>query len=95
MANLVYLGTLYVHPVTLPIFCNILGINWQYKVKLFLFLCDNNSSEGMIAKTASPMRMKRLRLLSEMTRICLLTFSVTLIYLRLFLLTFSMFHVGG
>ena len=28
--NLAYLGTLYVHPVTRPIFCNILGINWQY-----------------------------------------------------------------
>ena len=33
MVNLVYLGTLYVHPVTRPIFCNILGINWQYYLK--------------------------------------------------------------
>ena len=31
--NLAYLGTLYVHPVTRPIFCNILGINWQYWLK--------------------------------------------------------------
>ena len=31
--NLVYLGTLYVHPVIRPIFCNILGLNWQYKLK--------------------------------------------------------------
>ena len=31
--NLAYLGTLYVHPVTRPIFCNILGINWQCQMK--------------------------------------------------------------
>ena len=31
--NLVYLGTLYVHPVIHPIFCNVLGINWQYQLK--------------------------------------------------------------
>ena len=30
VVNLAYLGTLYVHPVTRPIFCNILGLNWQY-----------------------------------------------------------------
>ena len=28
--NLAYLGTLYMHPVTCPILCNILGINWYY-----------------------------------------------------------------
>ena len=28
--NLAYLDTLYVHPVIRPIFCNILGLNWQY-----------------------------------------------------------------
>ena len=28
--NLFHLGTRYVHPVTCQIFCNILGINWQY-----------------------------------------------------------------
>ena len=27
--NLAYLDTLYVHPVIRPIFCNILGLNWQ------------------------------------------------------------------
>ena len=33
--NLAYLGTLYVHPVTHPIFCNIVGINWHYELKPF------------------------------------------------------------
>ena len=28
--NLVYLGTLYVHPVTRQIFCNIVIWNWQH-----------------------------------------------------------------
>ena len=28
--DLAYLDTLYVHPVIRPIFCNILGLNWQY-----------------------------------------------------------------
>ena len=31
--NLTYLGTLYAHPVTRPIFRNIVGINWQYQLK--------------------------------------------------------------
>ena len=28
--NLAYLDSLYVHPVIRPIFCNILGLIWQY-----------------------------------------------------------------
>ena len=31
--NLFHLGTCYVHSVTRQIFCNILGINWQYRLK--------------------------------------------------------------
>ena len=31
--NLVYLGTLYVHPKIRQFFRNIVGINWQYKLK--------------------------------------------------------------
>ena len=33
VVNLANLGTLYVHPVIHPIFCNVLGINWQYQLK--------------------------------------------------------------
>ena len=32
-ANLAYLGTRYVHPVTRQIFCNVLGSNLQYQLK--------------------------------------------------------------
>ena len=33
--HVVYLGTLYVHPVTCQIFCNIVFRNWQYKLKSY------------------------------------------------------------
>ena len=35
--NLAYLGTLYVHLVTRLIFCNILGVNWQYYQVFLLY----------------------------------------------------------